>query len=352
MIDLQPPKGTRDFPPEEMRVRNWLFGHFRDVARSFGFDEFDAPVLETEELYVRKAGEEITQQLYNFEDKGNRRVALRPELTPSFARLILQQGKSLALPAKWFAVGQCWRYERITRGRRREHYQWNMDIWGVPGVTAEAEVLAAVVGFFERVGIDSADVGIKINSREVLAELLAETCGVDQADGARFAATCVLVDKLEKVPAAKLYDDFAALELELEAPCDWAAVGIEQLLERSSEMGRRLRAEQQRVVLAARGVRALEDLVGAGAKTAGEDAQRAPKTPSRRPHATPMPSPGAMLAAARGGAEAAREDGGARRVSPSGGLLLRIHDLEEQVEVGKLLLQQEKANHAKASSWW
>ena len=144
MIDLQPPKGTRDFPPEEMRVRTWLFGHFRDVARSFGFDEFDAPVLESEELYVRKAGEEITQQLYNFSDKGDRRVALRPELTPSFARLILQQGKSLALPAKWFAIGQCWRYERMTRGRRREHYQWNMDIVGVEGVEAEAELLSLI----------------------------------------------------------------------------------------------------------------------------------------------------------------------------------------------------------------
>lgn len=158
MIDLQPPKGTRDFPPEEMRVRNWLFGHFRDVAKSFGFEEFDAPVLESEELYVRKAGEEITQQLYNFEDKGNRRVALRPELTPSFARLILQQGKSLALPAKWFAVGQCWRYERMTRGRRREHYQWNMDIVGVEGVEAEAELLAAITSFFARLGITSSDV--------------------------------------------------------------------------------------------------------------------------------------------------------------------------------------------------
>ena len=173
MIDLQPPKGTRDFPPEEMRVRNWLFGHFREVARAFGFDEFDAPVLETEDLYVRKAGEEITQQLYNFEDKGGRRVALRPELTPSFARLILQQGKSLALPAKWFAVGQCWRYERMTRGRRREHYQWNMDIVGVEGVEAEAELLAAITTFFARLGITSEDVGIKVSSRKVLQAVLA-----------------------------------------------------------------------------------------------------------------------------------------------------------------------------------
>ena len=82
---------------------------------------------------MRKAGEEITDQLYNFEDKGGRRVALRPELTPSLARLALQRGKALVLPAKWFAIGQCWRYERSTRGRRREHYQWNMDIIGVPG---------------------------------------------------------------------------------------------------------------------------------------------------------------------------------------------------------------------------
>ena len=115
MIDLQPPKGTRDFPPEDMRARSWLFGHFRDTAKAFGFDEFDAPVLENEELFTRKAGEEICGQLYNFVDKGERRVALRPELTPSFARLILQQGKSLALPAQWFAVGQCWRYERMNQ---------------------------------------------------------------------------------------------------------------------------------------------------------------------------------------------------------------------------------------------
>ena len=207
MIDLQPPKGTRDFPPEEMRVRNWLFGHFREVARAFGFDEFDAPVLETEDLYVRKAGEEITQQLYNFEDKGGRRVALRPELTPSFARLILQQGKSLALPAKWFAVGQCWRYERMTRGRRREHYQWNMDIVGVEGVEAEAELLAAITTFFARLGITSEDVGIKVSSRKVLQAVLARFDVPEES----FAPVCVVVDKIEKLPREKVVEELAAL---------------------------------------------------------------------------------------------------------------------------------------------
>jgi histidyl-tRNA synthetase len=213
MIDLQPPKGTRDFPPEEMRVRNWLFGHFRDVARSFGFDEFDAPVLESEELYVRKAGEEITQQLYNFVDKGDRRVALRPELTPSFARLILQQGKSLPLPAKWFAVGQCWRYERMTRGRRREHYQWNMDIVGVEGVEAEAELLAAITTFFARLGITSNDVGIKVSSRKVLQAVL-ERFGVPPEN---FAPVCVVVDKIEKLPREKIVEELASLGVESSA---------------------------------------------------------------------------------------------------------------------------------------
>ncbi|KAL2534951.1 Histidine--tRNA ligase [Abeliophyllum distichum] len=103
---------TRDFPPEEMRLRNWLFQNFREVSQLFGFEEVDFPVLESEALFIRKAGEEIRDQLYCFEDRGNRRVALRPELTPSLARLVIQKGKSVSLPLKWYAIGQCWRYER------------------------------------------------------------------------------------------------------------------------------------------------------------------------------------------------------------------------------------------------
>ena len=170
-------------------------------------------MLETEELYVRKAGEEITQQLYNFEDKGNRRVALRPELTPSFARLILQQGKSLALPAKWFAVGQCWRYERMTRGRRREHYQWNMDIVGVEGVEAEAELLAAITTFFARLGITSDDVGLKISSRKVLQAVLARFDVSEE----NFAPVCVVVDKIDKLPREKVVEELEALGVDASA---------------------------------------------------------------------------------------------------------------------------------------
>ncbi|CAN0926137.1 Histidine--tRNA ligase, chloroplastic/mitochondrial [Linum grandiflorum] len=166
-IDVNPPKGTRDFPPEEMRLRNWLFHNFKEVSRLYGFEEVDFPVLESEALFIRKAGEEIRDQLYCFEDRGNRRVALRPELTPSLARLVIQKGKSAPLPLKWFAVGQCWRYERMTRGRRREHYQWNMDIIGVPEVTAEAELISSIVTFFKRIGITASDVGFKVSSRKV-----------------------------------------------------------------------------------------------------------------------------------------------------------------------------------------
>lgn len=201
-IDTNPPRGTRDFLPEDKRLQNWLFGEFERVSKSFGFEQIDFPVLESEELFVRKAGEEITEQLYNFEDKGGRRVSLRPELTPSLARLALQKGKGLPLPTKWFAIGQCWRYERATRGRRREHYQWNMDIIGVQGVEAEAELLAAITQFFAGVGLTSSDVGIKVSSRKVLQQVL-ETCGLEND---AFGPVCIMVDKMDKLPREKIVD--------------------------------------------------------------------------------------------------------------------------------------------------
>ncbi|KAF8070920.1 Histidine--tRNA ligase [Scenedesmus sp. PABB004] len=213
MIDTSPPRGTRDFYPEEMRLRNWLFGEMEAVAQLFGFEQFDVPVLESEELFVRKAGEEITDQLYNFQDKGGRRVALRPEITPSLARLVLGKGKGLALPQKWWIIGQCWRYERMTRGRRREHYQWNMDVIGVTGVEAEAELLAAIVAFFERLGLTPADVGLKVSSRKVLAAVL-ERYAVPRAN---FAQVCVVVDKLEKLPRDKVEEELAALGVAADA---------------------------------------------------------------------------------------------------------------------------------------
>ena len=209
-MDLKPPRGTRDFFPEDMRLRSWLFAHFREVARQFGFEEYDAPVVESEALYIRKAGEEITGQLYNFADKKGRRLALRPEMTPSLARMILAKGGALKLPAKWFSLPQCWRYERTTRGRKREHYQWNMDVFGIAGVAAEVELLAAIVTFLQRLGLTSADVGIKVSSRKVLQGVLV---GLGVTD-AQFAPVCVLVDKLEKVPREAIEKDLMELGLQ------------------------------------------------------------------------------------------------------------------------------------------
>jgi histidyl-tRNA synthetase len=162
---LTPPMGTRDFYPEDMIERNWLFCHFRDTARAFGFQEYDAPVLEHSALYTRKAGEEITEQMYCFVDKGGYNVTLRPEMTPSLARMILARGKELLLPVKWYSIPQCWRFENMQRGRKREHYQWNMDIVGVRSVAAEAELLAAAAHLFRRVGLGPLDVGFRVSSR-------------------------------------------------------------------------------------------------------------------------------------------------------------------------------------------
>lgn len=209
-LDTNPPKGTRDFYPEDMRMRTWLFDQWRKVAKSYSFMEYDAPVLESELLYTRKAGEEVTQQLYNFVDKGDRAVSLRPEMTPSLARMVMAKKGGLPLPLKWFSIPQCWRYERMTRGRRREHFQWNMDIWGVAGVEAEADLLSAMVAFFKKVGLTSDDVGIKVNSRLVIAEVLTEL-GIPEE---KFAATCVLIDKLEKVPLDAIQGDLEELGLD------------------------------------------------------------------------------------------------------------------------------------------
>ena len=190
-------RGTRDFYPEDMRIRNWLFDNFQSAARSHGFEEYDSPVLEHEELYTRKQGEEITQQLYNFEDKGGRKVALRPEMTPSLARMVMARAGALPTPIKWFSVPQCWRYERTQRGRGREHYQWNVDIWGSDAIQADAELLSVLVSFFEGVGLNADDLVIRISSRKVLEEVLG-SLGIS---GDAFAATCIIVDKMDKLPA-------------------------------------------------------------------------------------------------------------------------------------------------------
>eukprot|EP00761_Pharyngomonas_kirbyi_P009282 gb/GECH01009298.1/.p1 GENE.gb/GECH01009298.1/~~gb/GECH01009298.1/.p1 ORF type:complete len:475 (+),score=146.27 gb/GECH01009298.1/:1-1425(+) len=197
LIDLEPVRGTRDFLPENMRKQRWLFDNFRQVAHLFGFEEYDAPILESEELYRVKAGaagEDLLQQMYNFKDKSDRPVTMRPEMTPSLARLVLKHRRELVLPCRWFSIPQCWRYEAITRGRRREHYQWNMDILGAENMTAEAELLCVLVTFFKRVGLTSDDIVIKFSSRQLIQGIL-ESQGIPEET---FAPTCVILDKLDK----------------------------------------------------------------------------------------------------------------------------------------------------------
>jgi histidyl-tRNA synthetase len=186
---LQAPRGTRDFYPEELRTRSWLFAHFREVSRRFGYEEVDAPIVEHEELFTRKAGEEIVEQLYHFELHG-RRLALRGEMTPSVARMAIARAGALRLPLRWFMIGQNWRYERMTRGRRREHYQWNVELLGEAGVGAEAELIAAIFTLLDRLGLDRDDVRMRLSSRALLEELLCE--GVLRARPDAFAPLCVL----------------------------------------------------------------------------------------------------------------------------------------------------------------
>ena len=195
---LQPPRGTRDFYPEDMRRREWLFGHFRAVAASFGYEEVDAPVLEHADLFTRKAGEEIVEQLFHFE-LHERHYALRPEFTPSLARMVMARAGSLRLPLRWTGIPQCWRYERMTRGRRREHYQWNMDVWGEPGVGAEAELIAAVFALADRLGLARGDLRVGVSSRALLEESLRR--GVLRDRPEVFPALCVAIDKLGKIGA-------------------------------------------------------------------------------------------------------------------------------------------------------
>jgi histidyl-tRNA synthetase len=194
--ELQSPRGTRDFYPDDMRRRNWLFDHFRRTASRFGFEEVDAPMVEHAELFVRKAGEEIVNQLYHFE-LHDRHLALRPEMTPSLARMIIAHQGGMRFPLRWFTVTQNWRYERMTRGRRREHYQWNMDIWGEPGVEAEAELLSAMFTVFDALGLARGKVEVRLNSRALLEESLREGVLANRPDS--FEPLCVVIDKIDKI---------------------------------------------------------------------------------------------------------------------------------------------------------
>lgn len=188
--------GFRDFYPSELAERAHIFAAWRDVARRFGFQEFDGPPLEPLELYTAKSGEEIVGQLYNFEDKGGRAVALRPEMTPTLARMVGARANALAKPVRWFSIPQLFRYERQQRGRLREHFQLNVDIVGEADVSADAELLAVAIEVMRKLGLSAADVRARISDRRVLQAILAAT-GISAE---QMPVVFAIADKLQREP--------------------------------------------------------------------------------------------------------------------------------------------------------
>jgi len=192
--------GFRDFYPDELALRNHIFATWRTVAQRYGFEEYDGPPLEPLELYTQKSGEEIVGQLYEFTDKGDRRVALRPEMTPSLARMVGARAQALKKPIRWFSIPQLFRYERQQRGRLREHYQLNMDIVGETSPLADAELIAAGLDIMRALGLGPKDVRARVSDRRVLRTLLIGR-GVSEAQlPDAFAA----IDRSERVPREAL----------------------------------------------------------------------------------------------------------------------------------------------------
>ncbi|MEX0890976.1 MAG: histidine--tRNA ligase [Gemmatimonadota bacterium] len=207
--------GFRDFYPEDFTVRAHIVHAWRDVARRYGFEEYDGPPLEPLDLYTEKSGQEIVGQLYAFEDKGGRQVALRPEMTPTLARMAGARAGSLRKPVRWFTVPQLFRYERTQRGRLREHFQWNVDILGEGAIEADAEVLAVALDALRQLGLGAEHVVARFNDRRLLEAVLRHGGVPDEA----LAATYAVIDKLGRESAERTRE-----RLETEAGLTPAAV--------------------------------------------------------------------------------------------------------------------------------
>jgi histidyl-tRNA synthetase len=197
---IQPPKGTRDFYPADMAVQNHIFSAWRRVCARFGFQEYEGPSFEHLELYTGKSGDEIVGQLYNFQDKGGRDLALRPEMTPTLARLANQLGRNLRRPARWFSLPRLWRYEKQQRGRLREFFQLNLDILGSESVEADAELIAAACAICAELGLKAGEVVARISSRRLISTLLDELGCTDKPP------VYLALDRREKLPR----EDFVA----------------------------------------------------------------------------------------------------------------------------------------------
>src|SRR5438046_1718382 len=204
---MQPLPGFRDFLPDDCAVRNYIFANWREVARRHAFVEWDGPLLEPTELYKKKSGAEIVDQLFNFTDKGEREVALRPELTPTLARVVAAHDREFKKPLKWFSIGQFFRYEKQQRGRLREHFQLNCDILGEAGLAADIELVALCIDVLRAFGFGEKDFVVRISDREFWTDFLREKdVPVDRWDGLLQA-----IDKFGREPREKTAEKLGKL---------------------------------------------------------------------------------------------------------------------------------------------
>ena len=196
---MQSLPGFRDFAPKDCAARNYIFDRWREVARRYGFVEYDGPLLEDLDLYKKKSGEEIVKQLYDFTDKGGRAVALRPEMTPTLARMIAATHREFKKPIKWFCLPQMFRYERPQRGRLREHYQFNADIIGEESLAADVELIALCVDILRAFGFTAEDVVVRISDREFWIDFLR----MQNVPEEQWQEMLQAIDKSEREPREK-----------------------------------------------------------------------------------------------------------------------------------------------------
>lgn len=195
-LSTQPYKGARDFYPPDKRVQKYMFGVMRKVAESFGYQEYDAPIIELFDVYAAKTGEEIVnEQLYSFEDRGGRKVAIRPEMTPSVSRMVAARRQELAYPLRLYSIPNLWRYERPQRGRLREHWQLNVDIFGAEGIEADFEIIQVADTILKNFGAKPDMYKININSRLAMIKAMGEF-GMNEDE---LKKVYKLIDKMPKL---------------------------------------------------------------------------------------------------------------------------------------------------------
>ncbi len=212
LLSTKPYKGTRDFYPEDMRLRNWFFGRIRSALELASFEEYNGPMLESLEIYIAKSGEEIAnEQTYNFMDRGGRRLAVRPEMTPTVARLVAGKINELNFPLKWFSIPNLYRYENPQRGRLREHWQVNVDIFGCETYEADLEVISTAISLLKVFDADSSMFKVHINNRRFFNDVIAAIAGTD-AEGSRKVSK--VIDRKNKVPREVYEKELTALGLD------------------------------------------------------------------------------------------------------------------------------------------